>query len=193
MAKKQPERAETKLNFVQRDPKELKPSIYNPRSISAAAFASLKASIQRWGLVEPIAFQTSTAAVVGGHQRLKAAIELGINPVPCIAMDIPDLEARALNLALNKISGEWNTHKLIESLEALRSENFDIDLTGFEDIEVEELLTDGPVELNRMELTAPPGTLWVLLSIPVNSFGEARDHLAALEDMSELTVRTARD
>jgi DNA modification methylase len=79
--------------------------------------------------------------MIGGHQRWLVAKEMGLTTVPVVFVEVSDAEARALNLALNKISGEWNLPRLGELLEDLRAlPDFDHTLSGFDDREIEEIL-----------------------------------------------------
>ena len=88
---------------------EMRPADYNPRRISADAMAGLRASVQRFGLVQPIIVNERTGNVVGGHQRLKVLTAEGVDEVDVVVVDLPSSEERALNVALNNphISGEF--------------------------------------------------------------------------------------
>ena len=89
---------------------EMRPADYNPRRISADAMAGLRASVQRFGLVQPIIVNERTGNVVGGHQRLKVLTAEGVDEVDVVVVDLPSSEERALNVALNNphISGEFS-------------------------------------------------------------------------------------
>lgn len=110
---------------------QLNPASYNPRRISDTEMAKLKRSIQRWGFVDPtIARRDGT--IVGGHQRYEAAKELGFEVVPVVFVDVSDEDAKLLNLALNKISGEWDTMRLASLLSELRTlPTVELELSGF--------------------------------------------------------------
>lgn len=112
---------------------ELKPAAYNPRRISPVEFEKLKDSIRRNGFVEP-AVVNRDGTIVGGHQRVKAAQALGMGMIPCVRVDLDRDAERALNLALNRISGEWDEAALAEVLRSLPSELARD--TGFDDEEV---------------------------------------------------------
>ena len=88
---------------------QLKAAPYNPRSISKEALTGLKASVKRFGLVEPIVWNRRTKHVVGGHQRIKALSEMGHDEAQVVVVDLPVREEKALNLALNNphIAGEF--------------------------------------------------------------------------------------
>lgn len=109
----------------------LKPAVYNPRKISAEALSKLKESIKRFGMVDPIIVngaKNRLNIVIGGHQRLKAAKELGFSHVPVVHVQIPNTtKEKELNLRLNANTGEWD-------YELLKSFNVDMLLdVGFAD------------------------------------------------------------
>ena len=122
----------------------LNPAEYNPRKDLKPGdkeYEKLKRSILEFGCVEPIIWNKATGNVVGGHQRLKVLIELGNKEIDCMVVDIEDLlKEKALNIALNKISGEWDENKLASLIADLDAGAFDVSLTGFEATEVEELM-----------------------------------------------------
>jgi len=121
----------------------LRPAPYNPRIMSREEMSNLQRSISRWGIVEPIVVRRKDRTVIGGHQRLEAAKALGMTKVPVVYVDISEQEAKALNVALNKIQGEWDLPKLGELLDELRDlPNLDQTLTGFDGNELDQLLAD---------------------------------------------------
>lgn len=68
--------------------------------------------------------------MVGGHQRLKVLIDMGITEVECVVVDLPEDKEKALNIALNKISGDWDKDKLAVLIADLQGTAFDVSLTG---------------------------------------------------------------
>ena len=120
---------------------ELKFAPYNPRKIADKELAKLKRSISEFGYVEPIVWNKRTGFVVGGNQRLKILRELGIEEVDVVVVDLDDAKEKALNVALNKISGEWDFIKLKDVLTDIDTGDFDIELTGFDLDEIENLIT----------------------------------------------------
>ena len=129
------------MKVVQKKIDELKYAPYNPRKISPDEYEKLKKSIEKFGLVEPLVWNKRTKHVVGGNQRLKVLKDLGFTIVNVVEVDL-DLETeKALNLALNKISGEWDLEKLEDVLRDLKSTEL-IDFTGFELEEIEEILQE---------------------------------------------------
>jgi len=131
---------------------QLRHSPYNPRHMSEAEMQKLVRSIEKFGFIEPVVVRKADNAVIGGHQRLEAAKALGIETVPVVYVDVTEEEAKALNLALNRIQGEWDLPKLGELLEELRDlPDLDETLSGFDDREIATLLS----ELEREQLPAP--------------------------------------
>ena len=88
---------------------DLKAAAYNPRKDlqpGDAEYEKLKRSILEFGYVEPVIWNKRTGIVVGGHQRLKVMKDLGYTEVDCVIVDLDESKEKALNIALNKISGE---------------------------------------------------------------------------------------
>lgn len=94
----------------------LKVADYNPRKISKEAMGRLKESISRFEMVDPIIVNSAPGRkniVIGGHMRLQAVKEIGLEKVPVVYIDIPDIEKeKELNLRLNANTGEWDLGKL---------------------------------------------------------------------------------
>ena len=111
---------------------KLKPATYNPRQISTKQYKDLKASIEKFGLVDPIIINQNGNVVVGGHQRLKICKELKHIEIDCVVLDLSKEEERELNIRLNKNTGDFD-------MDILANE-FDIDeLTdwGFKHIDLD--------------------------------------------------------
>jgi len=120
---------------------------YNPHTISAEMLDSLGASIARFGLVEPIVWNRRSGNVVGGHQRLKILAAQGVEETDVVVVDLAPDEERTLNLALNKITGDWDIPKLSAVLEELQLADADLDLTGFGQDEIGEIFGEAQREL----------------------------------------------
>jgi len=119
----------------------LRPDPANPRRISDAELEALARSIKEFGLVDPIIARCEDGLVVGGHQRLIAARRLGLKAVPVVYVDVTEEQAKLLNLALNRISGEWDQELLARLLAELQeAPGVDISLSGFGDDEIAKLL-----------------------------------------------------
>lgn len=128
---------------------ELKAAEYNPRKDlkpGDAEYEKLKRSIEEFGYVEPIIWNKRTGNVVGGHQRLKVMKNLGHKEVDCVIVDLDDKKEKALNIALNKISGEWDNTLLANLLQDLDKSGYDVTLTGFDLAEAQELFGSGSME-----------------------------------------------
>ena len=124
---------------------ELLPAEYNPRKDLKPGdeeYEKLKRSIEEFGYVEPVIWNKTTGRVVGGHQRLKVLINLGIAEVDCVVVEMDDAKEKALNIALNKISGDWDKDKLALLIADLQGEDFDVSLTGFDPAEIDDLFKD---------------------------------------------------
>ena len=111
--------------------KDLKPATYNPRQISTKDYNSLKESVKKFGLVDPIIINQNGNVVVGGHQRLKICKELKHIEIDCVVLDLSKEEERELNIRLNKNQGQFD-------MDILANE-FDIDQLvdwGFKHIDI---------------------------------------------------------
>lgn len=105
---------------------DLRPADYNPRAITERAFSGLKASVGRFGMVEPIVVNKRTGNMVGGHQRLKT---LDGGDTDVVIVDLSVEEEKALNLALNNrhSSGSWTEGlgDLLDGLQGVVGEMFE--------------------------------------------------------------------
>ena len=155
---------------------DLLPADYNPRKDlkpGDAEYEKLKRSIEQFGYVEPVIWNKTTGRVVGGHQRLKVLMDMGMIEVDCVVVEMDEDKEKALNIALNKISGDWDKDKLALLIADLQGADFDVSLTGFEPGEIDDLfkdtLKDGVkdddfdvgAELEKPTMTKP-GDIWTL-------------------------------
>lgn len=120
----------------------LKPADYNPRKKLKPGdkeYKKIKDSIEEFGFVDPMVVN-SDMTVIGGHQRLNVAIELGYTELPCAVVDVDKTREQAMNIALNKITGQWDEEALLSLLEAIQnSGEIDVGVTGFEPPEIGQL------------------------------------------------------
>lgn len=124
---------------------ELNRAAYNPRVELKAGddvYEKLKRSIEEFGYVEPIVWNKTTGNVVGGHQRLTVLEDLGHEEVDVVVVELDEKQEKVLNLALNKVKGEWEYGSLATLIKEMQDEGFDYTLTGFEDTEVADLLAE---------------------------------------------------
>ncbi len=158
----------------------LNPAAYNPRKDLKPGdkeYEKLKRSIEEFGCVELIVWNKRTGNVVSGHQRLKILLEYGHTEIDCVVVDLDEQREKALNIALNKIQGEWDENKLAEVMADLDAGAFDVSLTGFDAAEIDELLNkfyakeaaqddfDVDREKERIEAEGAltrPGNIWLL-------------------------------
>lgn len=98
---------------------ELNAAQYNPRIAlepGMPEWEKLKTSIEQFGNVEPVVWNRRTGNVVDGHQRLAVLKSMGYESVLCSVVDLDEKEEKLLNIALNKIKGQWDYDKLEEIL-----------------------------------------------------------------------------
>ncbi|MED3654683.1 site-specific DNA-methyltransferase [Heyndrickxia sporothermodurans] len=155
---------------------QLIPADYNPRKDlqpGDSEYEKIKRSLEEFGYVDPVIWNKTTGRVVGGHQRLKVLASMGRTEVECVVVELNEEKEKALNVALNKISGDWDKEKLAVLMTDLDAADFDVSLTGFDAAEIDDLfkdtLRDG-VEDDDFdvdeELQNPPitmqGDVWIL-------------------------------
>lgn len=136
---------------------------YNPRFITEAQLGHLTDSIRAFGFVEPVVVNLHPErlnVVIGGHQRLRVARDLGHKTVPVVEVYLPLERERELNLRLNKNVGEWDFNALLENFS-----HAELNSWGFE-----------PFEL-------PPPDTW---EIPDAT--EVRDTIETVADIKHRTV-----
>ena len=131
---------------IQKIPAEkLKAAKYNPRKDLKPGdpeYEKLRRSIEEFGYVEPVIWNRRTGNIVGGHQRYKVLTALGYKEIDCVVVDLDEQREKALNVALNKISGEFDIPLLTDLLKGLNEDGFDVSLTGFDAAEIDELFRD---------------------------------------------------
>lgn len=128
----------------------LKPADYNPRIELTAGmdeYEKLKQSILEFGFVDPPIFNKRTGNLVGGHQRVAVAKDLELyEEIEVSVVDLPLDKEKALNVALNKISGHWADDKLALLLKELDAEN--LDLSGFAEEEIQDVIEQYDMKLD---------------------------------------------
>ncbi len=160
--------------------KQLNPAKYNPRKDLQPGdpeYEKLLRSVEEFGYVEPIIWNKRTGNIVGGHQRFKVLKQLGFTEIDCVVVDMDEAREKALNIALNKISGDWDTAKLADVFRDIEQYGISLDITGFEAPEIDKLFQklsreDGKIveddfdaEAEAAQITEPltqPGDIWLL-------------------------------
>ena len=153
----------------------LKPAEYNPRKKLKKGdkeYKKIENSIREFGFADPLVVN-SDMTIIGGHQRLTVAIDLGYTEVPCAVVDVDKTREKALNIALNKITGAWDEEMLADLLKDLGDKDFNLEFTGFEAPEIEQLFSniydkqvredDFDVESElKQPVFSKPGDIWHL-------------------------------
>lgn len=104
---------------------DVKPAAYNPRrqlKPGEKEYEALKASISRWSLVEPLVVNLRTGNLVGGHQRYNVLLDLGHTEAEAAVVDLDEKQEKLLNVALNRIEGQWDYEKLQDLFEEFSAE-----------------------------------------------------------------------
>jgi hypothetical protein len=117
---------------------------YNPRKIVQKDLDKLADSLRKFGTLQPITVNQRTGRVVGGHQRLKAYAQLGLDTVDVWYVSLSDVEEKTANLALNNMAGTWDDDPLKALLLELKDEGMNLDFTGFHSTELNDFLKDIP-------------------------------------------------
>lgn len=123
---------------------KINPAKYNPRKDlkpGDPAYEKLKRSMTEFGYVEPIIWNEETGNIVGGHQRYKILLEEGHDEVECVVVKLSSEREKALNVALNKVTGDWEFEALADLIKDLEAQDFDVTLTGFDAAEIEDLFS----------------------------------------------------
>lgn len=147
------ENAEVKIERIKLG--EAKFPDYNPRvdvTLQPKFHESLKKSLDRFGYVEPVVWNRRTGNIVGGNQRAKVLLEKGVSEADVIVVDVDEVTEKAMNVALNKITGTWDKEKLGSLLDELSALPELLPFTGFSKDEVDKLTgsLDEEVTLQRV-------------------------------------------
>jgi hypothetical protein len=121
----------------------------NPRWMADDQREALEASLNKFGCVEPIIFNTRCQRVVGGHQRILSSAAQGMEELPVREVDLNDEEEIALNIFLNKVRGQWDYAKTASYLQKLSPDA--IAATGFSLTESNTLIQSFLTETETLE------------------------------------------
>ena len=137
------------MNIRKVNVSRLIPASYNPRvelQPDDEEYKNLKRSIDTFGYVTPIVWNERTGNVVGGQQRLNVLIAKGYKEIEVSCIDVSEDEEKALNVALNKISGQWDVAKLEDILRDIQDSEIDILVAGFSQNEINDILSDFSID-----------------------------------------------
>ena len=159
------------MNIEKRKIEELKPAEYNPRKElkpGDAEYEKIKNSLLHFGYVDPIIINKD-GTIIGGHQRATVMKDIGKVEVECVVVDLSKEDEKALNVALNNISGEWDMEKLGVLLDELNTVGV-MELTGFDVDEYTKMFVKDEVKEDNFDLDnnipkvpfSKPGDIWKL-------------------------------
>ena len=158
-----------KMKIVVRKTEDLKPAEYNPRELTPKQRAELTASLEAFGLVDPILVNKHPDrkdVIIGGHQRVKVWSALGNETVPTVELNLDLEQERELNVRLNKNTGQWNDEMLTEYFkkDELISWGFEDEALNFME---DDTISEGEVDDDYAPETpddpeSQPGDLWIL-------------------------------
>ncbi len=132
------------MKIIKKKVKDLIRPDFNPRidvRTNKSLYEKLEKSIDEFGYVSPVIYNKQTGNVVGGNQRLAILEDKGITEIDVVEIDISLNKEKSLNVALNKISGDWDNDKLATLLNDIKPDDLDV-LTGFDTDEIDTLLID---------------------------------------------------
>jgi ParB-like chromosome segregation protein Spo0J len=135
----------------------------NARQHGERNMEAIRGSLTRFGQAEPLVVQKRSGRVIGGNGRLQAMLELGWTECDVVEVDLDDVQATALGIALNRAGdlADWNLPALGSLLESLQASDA-LDGVGFSQKELDEVLStiinagDALGEIAQDEVPAPP-------------------------------------
>lgn len=139
------------MEIVNKKLSELIPSEYNPRQATEKQFNDLKASLTKFGIVDPVIVNKRNSHIVGGHLRVKVLQSMGINEVPVFYVDLDDEAEKELNYRLNANHGEFDMDMLANCDQDLlkdwgfNANDLKINIDKFDDAE-QELKHQDPIK-----------------------------------------------
>lgn len=121
------------------------PAPYNPRADLTPEdeeYQQIKRSILDHGFLQPIIYNEQTGNAVGGNQRLKILLEMGIKDAVCAVVRLPLVQEMQVSVALNKLGNLWNREKLRDIMLQMKESGYDTTRTAFSESEIERLTQD---------------------------------------------------
>lgn len=130
------------MNIETRRLADLKPAAYNPRKKLVPGdpeYEKIARSIEEFGYCDPIIINKD-GTIIGGHQRTQVLLDMGAETADCVVVDLNPDKEKALNIALNKITGSWDEAKLAELIGSLDLDGYDLTKTGYSEPELKSIL-----------------------------------------------------
>lgn len=130
------------MNIETRRLADLKPAAYNPRKKLVPGdpeYEKIARSIEEFGYCDPIIINKD-GTIIGGHQRTQVLLDMGAETADCVVVDLDPDKEKALNIALNKITGSWDEAKLAELIGNLNLDGYDLTKTGYSEPELKSIL-----------------------------------------------------
>lgn len=145
------------MKIVMMDPAKITKAKYNPRrklKPGDREYEDIKSSLTKFGLVQPLVWNKKTKRLVGGEQRLTVLTDMGVQSVPVVEVDLEERLEKGLNIALNKVQGEWDEGLLSALLGELDTEVF----SGFSPEEIEAITKYDEPDLGAISDSREPST-----------------------------------
>ena len=130
------------MNILEIDINKLIFPKYNPRKKlkpDDKEYQKIKKSIEEFGYTDLVIINKDNT-IISGNQRTQVLMDMGYKKIKVVQIDIDKTKEKALNIALNKITGEWDYAMLGDLLLDLDSQNYDLEITGFDLDEIEDIL-----------------------------------------------------
>lgn len=154
------------MQFERRKLADLHPAEYNPRkklTPDDPEYIQIRNSLNEFGYADPIVINYD-GTIIKGHQRRTVMMDLGYTEAEVIVLDIQDkAKEKALNIALNKITGKWDNAILKDLLVELDLEGYDFSVTGFQRTDLEDLIQELDIPPESIDVpTTVTGNIWRL-------------------------------
>lgn len=185
---------------------EIEEAFYNPRKVmkkGSKKYNNLKKSLEEFGYVEPLVVNDVNCRLISGHQRLNVLRDLGKEEVEVSIVHIEDeVREKALNIALNRIKGKWDSKKLADVLRDIDDEWDALDL-GFEESDIAEFLKnddnlgidgnrademDAGIKLRKDAAACIVAIAGVRFSIPADEFAKMEQDIVESGIFSEKEI-----
>lgn len=133
---------------------DLKPAPYNPRQSTAKQEEKLKASLSKFGLVEPIIFNKQTGYIVGGHFRVRELTKLGYEEIECVIVDLNEADEKELNIRLNANTGQWDWEMLANEWNSEELSEWGLEVPNFSsNVNLDEFFNENNIEEKEQKFT----------------------------------------